>query len=311
MGHDHGGHAHGGHAHGTAAGRHTGRLTAVLAVTVVVGVVEVVGGLLSGSLALLADAGHVGADAAGLAVALAAVRLAQRPATAKRTWGLARAEVIAAAVNATALGAVALWVLVEAVGRLADPPEVDAVPMLVVGLVGLAGNAVGVGLLVSARSSGLTLRGAFLEVLTDALASAGVVVAALVLLLTGYARTDAVVAVLIALVVLPRAWRLLRASVEVLMEAVPPGVDLDELREHLLALDHVVGVHDLHASTVTSGLPVLTAHVVVEEHCFATGHAPALLDAVQECVAEHFDVPHSTVQLEPAGHAHHERGAHT
>ena len=305
--------AHGsghGHDHGTAAGQHTGRLTAVLVITVLVGVVEVVGGLVSGSLALLADAGHVGADAAGLAVSLAAVRLAQRPATARRTWGLARAEVIAAAVNATALGAVALWVLVEAAGRLADPPEVDAGPMLVVGLVGLAGNAVGVALLLSARASGLTLRGAFLEVLTDALASVGVVVAAVVLAVTGFARTDAVVAVLIALVVLPRAWRLLRASVEVLMEAVPAGVDLDELREHLLALDHVVGVHDVHASTVTSGLPVLTAHVVVEEHCFATGHAPALLDAVQECIAEHFDVQHSTVQLEPSGHAHHERGAH-
>jgi len=308
VGHDHG--SPHGPDHGTAAGQHTGRLTAVLVVTVLVGLVEVVGGLVSGSLALLADAGHVGADAAGLAVSLAAVRLAQRPATARRTWGLARAEVIAAAVNATALGAVALWVLVEAAGRLADPPEVDAGPMLVVGLVGLAGNAVGVALLVSARSSGLTLRGAFLEVLTDALASVGVVVAAVVLAVTGFARTDAVVAVLIALVVLPRAWRLLRASVEVLMEAVPAGVDLDELREHLLALDHVVGVHDLHASTVTSGLPVLTAHVVVEEHCFATGHAPELLDAVQECIAEHFDVQHSTVQLEPSGHAHHERGAH-
>jgi cobalt-zinc-cadmium efflux system protein len=131
-----------------------------------------------------------------------------------------------------------------------------------------------------------------------------------VIAVTGFRRTDAVVAAVIAVVVLPRAWHLLRAAVEVLMEAVPPGVDLEELRAHLLELEHVLEVHDLHASTVTSGLPVLTAHVVVEPGCFATGHAPQLLDAVQRCIAEHFDVAHSTVQLEPAGHAPHEGSVH-
>ena len=301
----HHGHGHG-HALGTAAAGHRRRLVLVLAITLVVLVAEAVGGLMSGSLALLADAGHVLTDAGGLAFALVAVQLAQRPATARRTWGLARAEVLAAAANATALGAVGVLVVVEAVQRLASPRPVDTGEVLVFGAVGLAGNVAGVLLLARASRDSLPVRGAFLEVLADAGASAGVLVSALVVRLTGWYRLDAVVAAAIAVLIVPRAWRLLREAVDVLLETVPEGVDLDEVRAHILAVPHVVDVHDLHASTVTSGLPVLSVHVGVEPGCFLDGHAPQLLDRVQRCIADHFDVAHSTIQLEPAGHDDHE-----
>ncbi|GAA4659927.1 cation diffusion facilitator family transporter [Kineococcus glutinatus] len=282
----------------------------MLAISLVVLVAEVVGAALSGSLALLADAGHVLTDAGGLALALVAVRLAQRPATARRTWGLARAEVLAAAANAVVLGAVGVLVVVEAARRLAHPAPVETGPLLVFGAVGLVGNVVGVLLLVRASRDSLTVRGAFLEVLVDAAASAGVLVSAVLVRLTGWHRLDAVVAAGIAVLIAPRAWRLLREAVDVLLESVPRGVDLDEVRAHVLRVPHVVDVHDLHASTVTSGLPVLSAHVTVEAGCFLDGHAPQLLDQVQRCIAEHFDVAHSTIQLEPAGHGDHERLLH-
>lgn len=301
-------HSHG--SHGTAAGRHRGRLVAVLTVTTVILAVEVVGGLLSGSLALLADAGHVLTDVAGLALALVAITLAQRPATPHRTWGLARAEVLAAAANATLLAGVGVWVLVEAVSRLREPPEVSTGIMLVFGTVGLAGNVVGLGLLARAQRESINMRGAFLEVAADAVASVGVLVAALLVRYAGLARADVVVAAGIAVFILPRAFRLLRDAVDVLLEATPRGVDLAAVRRHAMAVPHVLDVHDLHASTVTSGLPVLTAHVVVETGCFADGHAPQLLDALQRCLAKDFDVEHSTFQLEPPGHADHERATH-
>ncbi|GAB7191729.1 cation diffusion facilitator family transporter [Kineococcus sp. NUM-3379] len=310
MGSSHG-HGHG-HGHGvaTAAGRHRGRLLVVLAVTVAVLAVEVVGGVLSGSLALLADAGHVLTDAAGLALALVAVHLAQRPATARRTWGLARAEVLAAAANATVLGVVGVLVVVEAVHRLADPTPVHAGTVLVFGALGLVGNAVGIVLLARASRESLNVRAAFLEVVTDAAASAGVLVSAVLLHVTGWLWLDAAVATAIAVLIVPRAWRLLREAVDVLLESVPRGLDLAEVRAHILRVPHVVDVHDLHASTVTSGLPVLSVHVGVEEGCFLDGHAPRLLDQLQRCIAEHFDVAHSTIQLEPAGHEGHERLLH-
>jgi cobalt-zinc-cadmium efflux system protein len=282
----------------------------VLAVSLVILMAEVVGGILSGSLALLADAAHMLADVAGLGLALVAIGLAQRPATLRRTWGLARAEVLAAAVNATVLGVVGAYVLVEAVRRFTDPPQVATGLMLVFGVIGLAGNAVGLWLLAGAQRDNLNLRGAFLEVAADAVSSVGVIVAALVVRFTGFDRADSLVAAAIAIFILPRAFRLLRDAVDVLLEATPRHVDLAEVRAHITAVPHVLDVHDLHASTVTSGLPVLSAHVVVEPGCFRDGHAPELLDALQECLAGDFDVVHSTFQLEPAGHAEHERRTH-
>ncbi|GAA0903347.1 cation diffusion facilitator family transporter [Virgisporangium aurantiacum] len=308
MGHGHDGHGHG---HGvTATGRHRRVLAAVAGVSAVIFVVEVVGAFVTGSLALLADAGHVLADAGGVALALGAALLAARPASGSRTFGWARAEILAATVNGLVLAGMGVYILVEGVRRMFDPVDVEPGGMAVFAVIGLVGNLVGVALLYRARSASLNLRGAFLEVATDTLTSVGVLVAAAVIALTGFSRADAVVSILIGLVVAPRAVRLLREAVHVLLEAAPPGVDLAEIRSHIIGLDHVQGVHDLHVHTVTSGLPVLTAHVVVDGSCFHDGHAPQLLDALQACLAGHFDVEHSTFQLEPAGHADHEFATH-
>lgn len=313
-GHGHDGHSHGnGHGHGsgvTATGRHRGVLLGALAASLAMFVVEVVGALVSGSLALLADAGHVLTDAGGIALALGAALLAARPATSLRTFGWVRAEVLAAALNGLLLTGMGLYVLVEGVRRLIEPSTVEIGPMALFAAVGLVGNLVGLALLYRARQASLNLRGAFLEVATDTATSVGVLVAAGIIAWTGFTRADPLVSVLIGLVILPRALRLLRAAARVLLEATPDNLDLDHVRRHIVEIDHVRDVHDLHAYTVTSGLPVLTAHVVLDDECFRDGHAPQMLDAVQECLIGHFDVEHSTIQLEPAGHGDHERPAH-
>jgi len=284
----------------------------VLGITTTILAVEVVGALVSGSLALLADAAHMLTDAAGLLIALIAATLVVRPASAARTWGYRRAEVLAATVQAAVLLAVGVFVLVEGVRRLLEPPQVASTAMVVFGIVGLAGNLASMLVLTRAGSSNLNLRAALLEVANDALGSVAVLIAALVIATTGWLRADAVASLLIALLILPRTLRLLRETAEVLLEATPRGLDLDDVRRHLLAEDHVHGVHDLHASQITTGLPVLTAHVVIDDSCFTDGHAPQMLDQLQACVAGHFPVTveHSTFQLEPAGHADHETGAH-
>jgi cobalt-zinc-cadmium efflux system protein len=309
MGHGHGhSHDHGGH--GTATGRHRRVLAGVLAISAVIFVVEVVGALLTGSLALLADAGHVLADAGGVALALGAALLAARPASARRTFGWARAEILAAAANGLILAGMGVYVFIEGVRRLVDPADVEPGGMAIFGLIGLIGNVVAVALLYRARDASLNMRGAFLEVATDTATSVGVLAAAAVIALTGFTRADAIVSVLIGVIIAPRALRLLREAVNILLEAAPAGVDLEQIRQHITGLDHILGVHDLHVHTVTSGLPVLTAHVVVDDSCFHDGHAPQLLDALQSCLAGHFDVEHSTFQLEPAGHADHEHPTH-
>jgi cobalt-zinc-cadmium efflux system protein len=309
MGHGHGhSHDHGGH--GTATGRHRRVLAGVLAISAVIFVVEVVGALLTGSLALLADAGHVLADAGGVALALGAALLAARPASARRTFGWARAEILAAAANGLILAGMGVYVFIEGVRRLVDPADVEAGGMAIFGVIGLIGNVVAVALLYRARDASLNMRGAFLEVATDTATSVGVLAAAAVIALTGFTRADAIVSVLIGVIIAPRALRLLREAVNILLEAAPAGVDLEQIRQHITGLDHILGVHDLHVHTVTSGLPVLTAHVVVDDSCFHDGHAPQLLDALQSCLAGHFDVEHSTFQLEPAGHADHEHPTH-
>ncbi|GGM67257.1 cation transporter [Dactylosporangium sucinum] len=305
MGHD--------HEHGhqmTATGRHRRALAGALGIAAVIFAVEVAGALITGSLALLADAGHVLADAGGVALALGAALLAGRPASARRTFGWARAEILAAAVNGLILAGMGVYVFVEGVRRLVEPAEVEPGGMAVFGAIGLAGNLAAVALLFRARNASLNLRGAFLEVATDTATSVGVLAAAAVIAVTGFTRADAIVSILIGLVIAPRALRLLREAVNVLLEATPAGVDPEQIRAHITELDRVLGVHDLHVHTVTSGLPVLTAHVVVDDSCFHDGHAPQVLDALQACLAGHFDVEHSTFQLEPAGHANHEHPVH-
>jgi cobalt-zinc-cadmium efflux system protein len=289
---------------------HRRTLLAVLLITAAVFVVGLVGALVSGSLALLADAGHMLTDLAGLGLALLAAVVAERPATPARTWGFRRAEVLAAAVQAAVLLGVGLYVLVEAVRRLIAPPEVSSTAMVVFGLLGLFGNAVSILLLARIRSANLNTRAAFLEVVNDALGSAAVLVAAAVIALTGWYRADALASLLMGALILPRTWRLLRDSVDVLLESTPKSVDLTVVRAHILGNEHVHAVHDLHASSVATDLPVLTAHVVVDESCFHDGRLPQLLDELQRCLAGHFDVAHSTFQFEPVGHVDHEHRTH-
>ncbi len=282
----------------------------MLGITVVVLVVEVVGALMSGSLALLADAGHMLTDVAGLILGLVATVLSQRPATASRTWGYRRAEVLGAAAQASVLLAVGVFVLVEGVRRLLSPPEVTSGIMLVFGVVGLVGNIIGLIVLVGGRGASMNLRAAFLEVLNDALGSIAVLIAAVLIATTGWQRADAVASLVIGVLIIPRTVRLLREAVDVLLESTPRGLDLGEVRRRILAVRHVHDVHDLHASLVATGLPVVTVHVVVDESCFGDGHLTALLDEVQSCLDSDFDVIHSTIQFESPRHAEHEFDTH-
>jgi cobalt-zinc-cadmium efflux system protein len=300
-----------GHSHApAAAGGRRRRLLVVLGLTLAVLAAEFVGALVSGSLALLADAGHMATDAAGIALALGAVTLAQRAPRGRRTFGWQRLEILAAVANGVLLLGVAGYVLVEAVRRIGDPPEIGSGLMLVIAGVGLVVNLVSLAVLHGDRTGSLNMRGAYLEVLADALGSVAVIVAALVIMTTGWTPADILASVAIGVLVLPRAWHLLREALDVLLEAAPRGVDLDAVREHILEVDGVIGVHDLHAWTITSGLPVLSAHVVVTEEALAAGHGGRVLDSLCVCLGEHFDMDHCTFQLEAETHADHEAPVH-
>ncbi len=303
------GHAHT-HAPVTTAGGHRRRLLIVLVLTLAVMAAEIVGGLMSGSLALLADAGHMATDAAGIALALGAVTLAQRPARGRRTFGWQRIEILAAVANGLLLLVVAGYVLVEAVRRIGDPPQISSGLMLVVAAVGLVVNLGSLAVLRRGRDVSLNLRGAYLEVLADALGSVAVIVAAVVILTTGWTPADIVASVAIGCLVVPRAWHLLREALDVLLEAAPRGVDLEQVRSHMKRVDGVLDVHDLHAWTITSGMPVLSAHVVVTDEALEAGHGGRVLDSLCACLDSHFDVAHCTFQLEAEQHADHEAPVH-
>jgi cobalt-zinc-cadmium efflux system protein len=300
-----------GHSHGAGGGTaRRRRLAIVLALSSVVLVVEIVGAIITGSLALFADAGHMLTDVGGLTLAVWATVLVDRPASTRRTFGLKRAEVLAAAAQAAILLAVGVFVLVEGIRRLVNPPEISGGPLLVFGIVGLVANLIGLAILRGTQDETLNTRAAFLEVANDALGSAAVIVAAVVIALTGWQRADAVASLAIGVLIIPRTLILLKESIDVLLESTPKALDLDQVRAHVLELPHVTGVHDLHASQLASDLPVLTAHVVVEESCFHDGHLTSMLDSLQSCLAGHFDVEHSTFQFEAAQHAEHEAGSH-
>lgn len=303
------------HDHAPASGiRSSGnrRLLAIsLAITSTVFVVQVVGAVLSGSLALLADAAHMLTDAAALVIALIASAVAARPANDRRTFGYQRAEAFGALANGVILLALSLWVGVEAVMRLLNPAEAEVSGglMLAVAAVGLIANAVAMWLLGAAQRTSINVRGAYLEVLGDLLGSAAVIVAAIVILLTGWLPADAIASLLIAAMIVPRAIGLLREVASVLSEATPKGMQVDAIREHILGTPGVVAVHDLHVWQLTRGAPVFTAHVVVDEQSYASGQAAQILTDLQGCLAAHFDVAHSTFQLESAGHVEHDAHA--
>jgi cobalt-zinc-cadmium efflux system protein len=299
-----------GHSYGTATGTHRNRLFGVLAITLSVMVAEVLGGLISGSLALIADAGHMLTDAAGIGLALLAAAFAARPATPERTFGYQRSEILAAVTNSLLLFGVAGYVLIEAVRRFRDPPELSTGVMLAVATVGLVANLGSLLILRGGQQASLNVRGAYLEVLGDLLGSVAVIVAAVVIRLTGFTRADAIASVAIGLMILPRTWALLREAVDVLLEATPKGVDLAEVRRHINETSGVLDVHDLHVWTITSGLPVLSAHIVVTEAALADGGGGQVLDELGQCLSGHFDVEHCTFQLEAPGHQEHELPQH-
>ncbi|GHA77074.1 cation diffusion facilitator family transporter [Streptomyces termitum] len=305
-GHDHG-HSHGGPAPtGTAGAAYRNRLRIALGITLSVMLVEIVGGLLSDSLALIADAAHMATDAVGLAMALLAIHFANRPPSENRTFGLARAEILAALANCLLLLGVGGYVLFEAVQRFMEPAETKGGLAIAVAAIGLVANIVSLSLLMRGQKESLNVRGAYLEVLADALGSVTVIIAAGVILLTGWQYADPIASLVIGLMIVPRTVKLLRETLDVLLESAPKGVDMAEVRSHLLALPGVEDVHDLHAWTITSGLPVLSAHVVVDAGALdSVGHEKMLHD-LQGCLGDHFDVEHCTFQLEPAGHAEHE-----
>ncbi len=294
------------HAHGSAAAAHRGRLAVVFVLALITFVVELVGGLLTNSLALLADAGHLFSDVVGIGLALGAIWVAGRPASTGRTFGYLRVEILAALVNAVLLFAVATVVLIEAVRRLSGPPDIASTPMLLVALGGLAVNALSLWLLRDAQRASLNMRGAYLEVLGDLAGSAAVVVAAVVIGLTGWQPADAVASVAIGLMIVPRAWTLARDALDILLEATPKGVDLDAVRGHILDAEGVVDVHDLHAWTITSGMPVVSAHVVLEPGA----DPPRVLDALCRCLSGDFDIEHSTFQLETSDRRRLEEATH-
>lgn len=301
MAHDH---AHGG---GTRA-----RLAIALAIVAAVLVGEVVGALLSGSLALLADAGHVASDGIGLIVALVASTIAMRPATDRHTFGFQRVEVLGALVNGAILVVVAVGVAVEAVRRLLEPGDahVAALPLLVVAAGSLAANVAALLVLRGGDRASLNLRGAYLEALGDLLGSLAALAAGVVILATGFVPADAIASLVVAALILPRAVGLIRDVVRVLTESAPRDTDVEQIREHLLETPGVVAVHDVHVWAITSSAPVFTAHVECDPEVFEAGGTGELLDRLGDCLRGHFDVAHSTFQLEPAGHVDRGESSH-
>jgi cobalt-zinc-cadmium efflux system protein len=298
------------HAHGPGPSSDRRYLLTALGLLAAFMVAEVITALLSGSLALLSDAGHMLSDVGAIAGALWAISLAARPPSGKWTYGLKRAEILSAAANGITLLVVAGIVTAEAITRLIHPPAVDGGPVIVVAVAGVIVNVAASWVLARANRSSLNVEGAFRHVLTDLYGFIGTVIAGIVILATGWTRADAIASLVVVVLMLKAAWDLLTASGRILLEAAPKTMDLDDVRAHLLATEHVRDLHDLHAWTVTSSLPALSAHIVIDDACFTEGCVPRLLDQLQDCLAGHFDVEHSTFQLEAAAHASHEPGTH-
>ncbi len=271
---------------------------------------EVVVALLSRSLVLLSDAGHMLSDVGAIAAALWAIRLAERPASGAWTFGWKRAEILSAAGNGVVLLVVGAIIAFEAIRRLIAPPSVDGAPVVVTALVGIVVNVVVARVLAKAGRGSLNVEGAFQHIVTDLYGFIGALVAGVVVMATGFDRADPIASLVVVALMVKAAWSLLRASGRVLLEAAPEDIELEVVRAHLLQTPHVRDVHDLHVWTLTSNLPALSVHVVIDDECFTDSHAPRLLDELQACLTGHFDVEHSTFQLEPAGHSAHEAGAH-
>jgi cobalt-zinc-cadmium efflux system protein len=278
----------------SSASHHTGRLLWALGLTASFMVIEVVGGLWTGSLALLADAGHMLTDVGGLSMSLLAAWFAQKPPTTENTYGYFRAEILAAVANGVVLFLVAGYILYEAVLRVWAPPEIRAGPMLAIAVLGLAVNLLGMGLLHHGAEESLNIRGAYLEMLSDTLGSVGVIVAAMIIQITGFYLIDPLSSAAIGLFILPRTWVLMRQALHILMEGVPPHLDIREIEAAMTTVPGVRAVHDLHVWTLTSGKEAMSSHVVVED--LAAGHR--ILGTLHKLLHERFGIEHTTVQLE-------------
>jgi cobalt-zinc-cadmium efflux system protein len=294
------------HTHATPAALNRGRLVVVFGLTLAVFGIELVGGLVANSLALLADAGHAFTDVAGIGLALLAIWFAGRPASGGRTFGYQRLEILAAVINAVVLFGVSAFILFEAWRRLSEPPQIATGLMLTLAVVGLVANAFSLYILRDAQGQSLNMRGAYLEVMGDFAGSAAVIAAAIVIALTGWTTADAVASMVIGLLIIPRTWRLLRDAVDVLLEATPKGMDLDDVRSHILRAEGVADVHDLHAWTITSGVNVVSAHVVLNEGA----DPPDVLNELCRCLSGDFDIEHSTFQLESPDRTRLEAASH-
>ncbi len=298
------------HSHRVRSDADRRYLATALALIVGFMIVEVTVAVVSGSLALLADAGHMLADAGAIGAALWAWHLADRPASGPWTFGFKRAEILSAAGNGITLLVVAAVVAFVSVRRLINPPTVHGLPVLIVAAVGIVVNLVAAWVLARANRSSLNVEGAFQHILTDLYGFVATLIAGVLIVTAGFERADAIASLVVVALMLRASWMLLKASLRVLLEAAPEAVDLADVRAHLLEPAHVLDVHDLHVWTVTSDLPAISAHIVIDDSCFLDGHAPQVLDELQGCLSGHFDVEHSTFQLEPASHYDHEPGNH-
>jgi cobalt-zinc-cadmium efflux system protein len=278
----------------SSASHYTGRLVWVLCLTAGFMVIEAIGGLWTNSLALLADAGHMLTDVGALSMSLLAVRFAQRPPTSMNTYGYLRTEILAALTNGVVLFFVAGSILYEAFQRIWAPLEIHSGPMLAIATVGLAVNLLGMRLLHHGSGESLNIRGAYLEVLSDALGSIGVIVAAVIIQTTGFSIADPLISAAIGLFILPRTWRLIRQALHILMEGVPPHLDVQEIERAMTSVSGVKGVHDLHIWTLTSGKDAMSGHVIVDN---PTANNRILRD-LHKLLHERFGVEHTTIQLE-------------
>ena len=306
------GHTHG-HSRGrgpTITGSYRRALSVVLLISLSIAIAEVVGAIVTGALVLAADAAHMVADAAGLGLALLAAWFASRPATDRRTFGYARAEILAAMANSLLLLAMAGVIFTEAIRRLASPPAVSSGLLIAFGTGALLANACSLLVLRRGQSESLNVRAAFLEVAADTIGAGAVIVTGIIISATGFTLADPIASLAVSALIVPRTWRLLREAVDILLEASPEGINLADIRRHMGQLPGVREVHELHVWTITSGLPVFSAHVVVDPEIIERGQSAIMLDQLQDCLSGHFDVDHSTFQLEPAGHADHERPMH-
>ncbi|MCP5412064.1 MAG: cation transporter [Alphaproteobacteria bacterium] len=292
MGHDHAQASSG--PGGTTSGRYSYRLGIALGLTLTYMSAEVIGGILTGSLALLADAAHMLTDAAGLGLALLAIHFAAKPATAQKTYGYMRAEILSALANSTFLLLITGYILYEAYTRFVSPPEIASTPMMIVAVIGLIVNLISMRILSSGSSESLNVRGAYFEVLSDMLGSIGVIVAALVIKFTGWTVADPIIAAAIGLFIIPRTWRLLNETVHILLEGVPKDIDLAEVAKSLSSIEDVGAIHDLHVWTITSGMNAMSVHIRVA----MSAQSPVVLQRAREIMRARYNIEHVTIQIE-------------